>query len=414
MQLRSRFFGPNGKLRRRAFLTAALIYTASRAFAQDLDPVATARMHFGRLALSPTIGLTNVGVDANVFNDPKDASPKRDFTLTLEPKVDVWMHFGRSLLSGTVTEDLVYYKTYSTERSVNGFYRAGALVPLNRLTLNGNVTYLDTRDRPGFEIDARSQRYELGYNAAVELRAFPKTFIGVKAARVDVDFAKDAIFLGTSLRDELTRRQTTTAASVRYALTPLTNVTLDVGRQQDRFPYAPLRDSDSTQVQVDFKFDPFAILKGTAAVGYRDLQPLGTGVPGYKGSTAAVDLSYLAFGATKLSVQALRDVQYSFDIDQPYYVLTGTTASLSQHVYGQMFAVARLGVQRLDYRDRTGAVIDVSNRRDYVHTYGGGLGYRLGRDVRLEVNIDRVRRTTAVHGHDYDDLRFGTALTYGQ
>ena len=206
---------------------------------------------------------------------------------------------------------------------MNGSYRAGALVPLNRLTLDGNVTYLHTRDRPGFEIDARSQRYELGYNGAVELRAFPKTFIGAKAARVDVDFAKDAVFLGASLHEELTRTETSAAASFRYALTPLTTVTLDVGRKQDRFPYSPLRDSDSTQVQVDFKFDPFAILKGRAVIGYRDLQPRSAGVPGYKGSTADVDLSYLAFGATKLSVQAQRDVQYSFDIDQPYYVLTG-------------------------------------------------------------------------------------------
>ena len=414
MQLRSRFFRPNGKLRRRAFLTAALIYTASRAFAQDLDPVATARMHFGRLALTPTIGLTNVGVDANVFNDPKDASPKRDFTLTLEPKVDLWMHFGRSLVSGTVTNDLVYYKTYSTERSVNGFYRAGALVPLNRLTLNGNVTYLDTRDRPGFEIDARSERHELGYNGALEMRAFPKTFIAVKAARVDVDFAEDAVYLGTSLHTALTRTETSAAASVRYALTPLTNVTLGVGREQNRFPYAPLRDSDSTRVQVDFKLDPFAILKGSATIGYRDLQPHVAGVPGYQGSTAAVDLSYVAFGATKLSVQTLRDVEDSFDIDQPFYVLTGTTASLSQRVYGKMFAVGRLGVQRLDYRDRAGAAVEVSNRRDNVRSYGVGLGYRLSKDIRFTLNFDRTRRISAVPGHEYDNVRFGAAVTYGQ
>ena len=95
-------------------------------------------------------------------------------------------------------------------------------------------------------------------------------------------------------------------------------------------------------------------------------------------------------------MQALRDIEHSFDIDQPYYVLTRIAASLSQHVYSQMFAVGRFGVQRLGYRDRAGAVIDVSNRTDYIHTYGGGLGYRLGRDVRLGLNIDRERRTTAV------------------
>ena len=401
-------------MRRNAFLTAALICSASWAFAQSADPAATAKIHVGPLALTPAIALTNIGVDTNVFNEHSDASPKKDFTMTVALKADLWMHVGRSLVSGTVTEDLVYYKTYSAERSVNGSYRAGALFPLNRLTLQGNVTYLNTRDRPGYEIDARSPRSELGYNGAVELRAFPKTFIAVKAARVNVDFASDARYLGTSLRAELTRTGTSAAASFRYALTPLTSVTLSVGREQDRFVYSPLRDVDSTGVQVDFAFDRFAILKGTASIGYRDLQPQSAGVPGYKGSTAAVDLWYLPSGATKLSVQALRNVEHSFDIDRPYYLLTSLGASLSQQVYRQMFAVGRFGVHRLDYRDRAGAAIDVSNLTDFVHTYGGGLGYRLGTDVRLGLNIDWERRTTAVQGRDYDGLRYGMALTYGQ
>jgi hypothetical protein len=396
------------------FLTAALICSASRAFAQNPDPVETAKMHLGPLALTPTIGLTNLGIDANVFNDPKDASPKRDFTLTLEPRVDLWMHAGPALVSGTVTQDFVYYKTYATERSVNGTYRLGALVRKNRLSLNGNVTHVDTRDRPGFEIDARSQRYELGYDGAVELQAAPRSVVGVKATRVNIDFAKDAVFLGSSLRDELTRTETSTAASFRYSLTPMTTVTLDVGLEQDRFSYSPLRDSDSTRVKVNFDFDPFAILKGRAAIGYRHLQPRTDAVPRYKGSTADVDLEYLPFGATKVGLKVIRDIQYSFDIERPYYVLTGTTVSVSQHVHGQIFVVGTVGVQRLAYRDLAGAVIAVSNRKDYVHTYGGGLGYRLGASVRLNVNIDRVRRTTAIPGRDYDDVRFGTAITYGQ
>ena len=401
-------------MRRTLFVIAALVCVASPAFAQHVDPAATARMHFGPLALTPGIALTNAGVDTNVFNDPDDASPKRDLTATVQPKVDLWIHLGRALASGTVIEDLVYYRTYSTERAVNGSYRASVLAPLNRLTLNGTVSYLSSRDRPGFEIDKRSQRYEFGYNGSLELQAFPKTFIGAKASRVNTDFSRDAFFLGTSLHDELNRRATSGAASFRYALTPLTDVTLEAGRAQDRFPYSPLRDSDSTQVQAGFKFGPFAILEGSAVVGYRNFQPRIDSVPGYKGSTAAVNLTYVAFAEMKLSVETLRDIRYSFDIDQPYYVQTGTTASLSQHLYGQVDAVGRISLQRLAYRDRAGAVVEVSNRTDRVHTYGGGLGYRLGKDVRLGVNIDRVYRTSGVRGHEYRSLKFGTALTYGQ
>ena len=403
-----------GFFQRSVFLTAALVCTASPAFAQDSDPTATARMHFGPLALTPTIGLTNLGVDTNVFNDSEDASPKQDFTLTVEPKVDLWMHFGRSLLSGTVTPEFVYYQTYSTERSVNGFYRAGALVPLNRLTLDGDVTYLNTRDPPGYEIDARTRRYELGYNGAVELRAFPKTFIGVKAARVDVDFAKDAVFLGTSLHAELTRTGTSAAVSLRYAAHapdrrharrrpgtgPLSvfaaaRYRFDAGA--GRLQVRPVRDSE--RPRRDRVSRPAAAQRRRAAIQGPD----GRRRPVV--SRAQRDQAERAGPARRRVFVRHRSTVLRADRNPRLAVAAR---------YGQIFAVGRFGVQRLAYRDRAGAVIEVSNRTDYVHTYGGGLGYRLGNDVRLGLNIDRERRTTAVQGREFDGLRYGMAVTYGQ
>ena len=387
---------------------------APPAFAQTTqDPWSQARVHIGPLALTPAISLTNLGIDTNVFNEPADALPKRDFTMTVQPKTDVWLHVGRSLVSGNVTEDLVYYNTYVSERSVNGSYKAGLLVPLTRLILNGAVSYVRTRERPGFEIDARSQRNERGYEGSVELRMFSKTFIGVKGRRQQVEFDKDAVFLNNSLQFELNRTVTSQGLIVRHQLTPLTGLVFEVAKQQDRFEFSHLRDSDSTQITGGVRFDPFALLKGSATFGYRDFEPVQPGLPSYKGSTAAVDLSYVALGSTKLSVQASRDVQYSYDINQPYYVQTGFLASLAQQIFGPVDVVGRIGAQRLDYRDRAGAALVAANRTDYVHTYGGGVGYHLGRDLRIGFNIDNAHRTSAVTNRTYDGLRYGAAVTYG-
>src|SRR5204862_2869013 len=101
--------------------------------------------------------------------------------------------------------------------------------------------------------------------------------------------------------------------------------------------------SDSTQISGGVKFDPFALLKGRPTFGYRHFEPVQAGVPSYKGSMAAVDLSYVALGSTKVTLQAARDVQYSYDINQPYYVQTGFLASLAQQIFGPVDVVGRIG-----------------------------------------------------------------------
>jgi hypothetical protein len=166
-------------------------------------------------------------------------------------------------------------------------------------------------------------------------------------------------------------------------------------------------------ITAGIKFDPFALLKGSARFGYRNFQPLVAGLPNYRGSTAAVDLTYVALGSTKVTVTGTRDINYSYDINQPYYLQTGAELSLAQQIFGPVDVVGRVGIQRLDYRDRAGAVIAVSDRTDYVHSYGGGIGYHLGRDIRIGFNVDQAHRTSAVSDRQYDDLRYGAAVTYG-
>jgi hypothetical protein len=193
----------------------------------------------------------------------------------------------------------------------------------------------------------------------------------------------------------------------------LTSLGFEVSREQDRFEFSPLRDSNSTEIAAGVAFDPFALIKGGARIGYRDFQPLFSSLPGYTGSTAAVDLSYIALGSTKLGMTALREVQYSYDINQPYYLLTGVTGSVGQQIFGPVDVVGRIGMQRMAYQDRVGAAVAVSDRTDHVRTYGGGIGYHLGRDIRIGFNIDHGNRTSGVAQRQYSGLTYGTSVTYG-
>jgi hypothetical protein len=391
------------------------LFAASHAQAQSTtEPDTTkVRVRVGPVALNPTIELTSLGVDTNVFYQP-DGEQKRDFAFTLTPKTDAWMKVGPTWITGSVREDIVWYQKYSSERSGNNFYSIGWVVPLNRLGFGFEGRRLSARDRPGFEIEARSQRSELEGRGSIEYRAFAKTFLGLRGGRQRVDFDEDAVFLGTNLQFELNRTMTTGAFTIKHQLTPLTSIALDVGRQQDRFGFSPLRDSDSTTAGLQVSFDPFALIKGNARFGYRDFRPADPSLPGFRGTTAAVDLSYVLQGSTRLTLQVNRDIQYSFDVAQPYYVQTGAVGSLAQQIYGPIDAVVRAGGYGLAYRDRaTGAAVAVSNRDDSVRMYGGGIGYHLGRELRIGVNVDRQRRSSDAARRSYNGLRIGTSVTYG-
>lgn len=395
-----------------AFIAALFACVPARA-QQTTPPDATkARVLLGPVALNPVVELTNLGVDTNVFNEPSDEA-KKDFTFTLTPRTDVVTKIGRTWLTASLRDDVVWYQTYSSERSNNARISFGLIVPLNRFAFGVDGNYLHARERPGFEIDARAKRSEWMGRAAAEYRALAKTFIVVRGSRQKVDFDQTETFLGSNLQAELDRTATSASVGVKYQVTPLTAFAVDYARDEDRFDFSSLRDSTSNRISVGVAFDPFALIKGSARFGYRDFEPADPALPGFKGTTAAVDLSYVLQGSTRLAFQFGRDIQYSYDVNQPYYLQTGFTGSIAQQIYGPVDAVFRAGTQHLAYRDRSGGVVAIPNREDDVASWGAGVGYHIGNDLRIGVNIDKSRRTSDLERRRYDGLRFGTSVTYG-
>jgi hypothetical protein len=393
-------------------LALVLLLFAARALAQTdggPDP-AKVRVRLGPVLATPSIAVTNLGVDSNVFNDEND--PKKDFTFTVSPRTDLWLRAGRTWLRGTLAEDLVWYQEYSAERSGNSSYAANWLVPLNRLTMSVGGTHLNTKQRPDFEIDERARRVETTYNGAASFRFLANTSLGVTAERAHISFAEDVVFRGVDLRDELTRTETTTAVNASHRLTPLTTISLELARENVQFDFTPGRNTNSNLVVAKVAFDPVAAIKGNASVGYRDYRPVAGDVPGYTGTVAAVDLSYMAFVATKITGKISRDVQFSYDPAQPYFLQNGYSLEVLQQLFGAVDIAVRAGTATVAYRDRTGTSVSAT-RPDRTRMYGAGVGYHLGRDTRIGVNVDQQGRTSPTSGHSYEGFRIWTAVSYG-
>lgn len=392
-------------------LFLALAFLPAIVVGQDRpDPAATARLHFGPLAATPTIGLSNLGVDTNVFNQVAD--PKRDFTATVSPQVQFWIRLGKGRLSGNTRLDYVYFNHYATERAMNTHNEVRVEFPLNRLIPYVTESFVGARERPGYEIDTRSRRKENTLTLGTDVRVRTKTSIGFAAWRFNVSFNASDSFAGSYLSEVLNRTADGFRVSVRHKLTPLTTLVLDGEAQRDRFasPSVRNRNANSVRVMPGISLDRFALISGSARVGYRKYDTLGPGAPGFRGLVAATDLGYTLLGVTRFSIHTERDLAYSFDVSSPYYVQTGVTGTVTQRVSSQWDVQGTAGHFRLDYRHIGGVV---AGRQDNLFTVGAGAGYRLGPTTRVGVNVDNYRRRSDRNAREYDGLRVGMSVTYG-
>jgi hypothetical protein len=383
---------------------------ASTTFGQtsSFDPPAELRFRMGPLRWKPTATVEQVGIDTNVFNTVDN--PKRDFTATMSPQVQFWMRVGKGRLLGTTSLGYVHYQTFSSQRALSTRNQIRAELPLNRLTPYVVESYTNAKERPGYEIDSRARRTENTVTLGADLRVGAKSSVGFSAWRTDVRFDADEVFLGTFLSDVLNRTGDGLRLTLRRRLTPLTTAVIDAEAQRDRFDFTPDRDADSVRVVGGFDFSPMTLITGSGRVGFRKFDPVGFGGRGYRGIVAAADLGY-TFQRTRIGLRVDRDITYSFDFANPYYLQTGVGVTATQKITPRWDVQFTASHQQLAYRALASNLS--TGRTDRVRIVGGGVGYSPGPGTRLGFSVDTFSRRSDNQSRAYEGVRIGTGVTYG-
>ena len=108
-----------------------------------------------------------------------------------------------------------------------------------------------------------------------------------------------------------------------------------------------------------------------------------------------------------------RDLTYSFEPAEPYYALTDSTLTVTQRITYVWDVVGRAGRQSLAYR-RFGSSGQPGKRVDHGALLGAGVGYRVGKTVRVGVDANYYRRDSSSQIlRDYEGLRVGASVSYG-
>jgi len=395
-----------------ALACACLAAGVGPAAAQEVeDPYETARFRLGPIRFTPAIQITSVGHDSNVFNEADD--PKSDTTAAFGPVVQLWVRPLGTRLTAKVGGQYLYFKEFDNQRAWNTANEGRWEVPLARFTPFIAGSYVNSRERQGYEIDSRARRRDDTITAGTRLRLSGKTTFVVSLRRFNAKYDEQESFLGTDLAQALNRREQTTQVQFRYALTPLTTFVLETDVQRDRFNRTQVRDTDSVKVMPGFELNPMALISGRVFVGYRDFKPLTDTLPRYRGMVASVDATYVR-DSTRFEARVHRDLAYSYEPTRPYYALLDFGLTVTQRITTAWELVGRGSRQQLAYRqfgslDGAGAA-----QRDRGYLYGGGIGYLLGETFRLGFDANYyTRRSDFELRRDYEGLRLFGSISYG-
>jgi hypothetical protein len=366
-------------------------------------------LQIGPVLVSPRLEIRDVGVDDNVFNDSEN--PQSDFTATIAPSVNANARLGWTRLTVGSFVHFIHFQDFADERSVNRGAEARFEVgeSIIRPYVLGSIA--DTRERLNPEIDARAGRRQTMYGGGVVLALTSRSGLVVHARKSAQDFDEGESFRGVELSRTMNQETGTLDGGLRVALTSLTMWETTVGVQHDRFDGDPRRDADSRRVMTALEFSPSALISGRAAIGYRAFSPIDPSLPEFSGVIALVGAAY-TLESTKLEGTFERDVRYSFEEAQPYYLATNGRFTATQRIAGPIDIQGTVGRYAMSYRAYDGGELEA--RRDIFTLYGGGVGYRLGESTRLGLNIEwSRRRSDELVDRHYDRRRIFGSLTYG-
>lgn len=368
-------------------------------------------IRLGLLGLNPTLAITNLGIDDNIFNDATD--PKRDFTMTVTPRLQARLRSGKVLLSGSVATGLVYYQKYEDERSIDYAVDGRVDVDLGWFQPYALASFLETQERLNVELDARAPRTQTTLAAGTKVLLSTKTGLVFDYRQDGLDFAEGTTFDGVPLSQSLNSTTKTLEGGLELYLTPLTTFSVVASRQTDRFDQSPEKDADTFRILPSIRMEAPAIIRGSLAVGYRRFSPIDPETPDYSGLVVKGSLTHTFAERTKVDLLLSRDVQYSFEETAPYYVTTGFRVVVTQQL-GEPFDVrAIVGRDRLEYREEATSTVPNDTRIDRASVLGAGVGYRFHPNLRTGLDVEFAKRTSDAPDRRYDRTRVFASMTYG-
>lgn len=361
-------------------------------------------MRFGSVSLVPAFRLLEFGIDTNVFNQA--GRQDSDFTTTLQPRLEVRMKRPTLDLSATGRVAFVYYRKYSSERSVNpSFAFEGEHRPSTHLKFRGGASVGYDRERNSLEIDTRARRKSEGVELGIGLSG-RKLMLDLTTSARRLEYNAEAQFAGVRLAPELDRATRTAILQAGYRATPFTTLTMAVEAVADRFADSRTRNLDRYRALIGVQFKSRAILSGGGAVGYQVARPF-TGGPDISGPSGQGGVTYTWRDHLSVSAGAERNIDFSFRADSPFYVYEIYDLALRQSLVRRLDVGVGLSRGSIAYQGERQRGLATELR-----SASASVGVRVSRESRISAYVTQWERRSG--DFPYRTVRTGIQATLWQ
>ena len=372
---------------------------APPASAQADDPPTGPGWRVGTLSLTPTVIVTS-GYDSNVNREAPRIAARESYAL---PQLELTWRTPRWLGVASTTHELT---RLSGEEKGGVNWRGFGSLTFRGPHYKPYITYdrPRTNARPtGFEVGKRSVHLDDTLTAGVDVKATPRTTIGLKAQIDKTRWDADAAYAGSSLRETLNRDAKSASGSISYRLTPLTSLTGSADVSQFRFVNSPARDATSQAASAGVEFKSPAMIDGSASVGVYRFRQVQRAVTDFTGFAASSSLGYARPSGAYTRVEVSRNLTFSYDPNRAYFVLLGVNLSFSRPIGSKWHMVAFAGHHNIDYPATLGGVRPRGNR---LEDGGVAAAYQLGPWTRIGASLDNFIQTGQVGYSGFRSVAF--------
>jgi len=379
------------------------------------------RFQVGPFRIFPSLMLTNIGYDSNVYRQHEALEPVGDYTFTTALPIATHLLLREKwILSFTVTPEYIFYAQETRERSFNYSYSPSFKWQIfDRFVLSGSYFYGRSRRRATSEFDDRiNERRRLAIGQFF-YETGRRTSIGFTGRKLELRY-DDADQPGSdvSYSEQLDRDESTAQGELYYQIWTDSQFFVNAGFTDVAFahPETKWKDSYVYYIYPGIHFPLLGRLRGTLSVGYKIVDPYRAKKQGFEGFVGNTRLEY-TWKRLVLRGSYARDLEFSYWTDNVFYI---------EDRYGLGVSFYMNQYLRLDYdfsyRDafypepQTIRLPDETyveiNRSDQYTFHRAAILIRVFRRTAIGLQATYWERVSNIRREDRNQIIFGAFLTY--
>ncbi len=422
------------KLRAATLMAGVLLASAAPAGASDpLEPPDLSRyVRWGFLRVRPTIHLTNLGYDDNIFYRTGNQAKEGDYTATVSPKVEGVVLFGsRAFFTFDEQLDYVAFLRHGGESYFNQRGSGRVTFPFRSMGVFVEGAYNRFKDRPTSELDVRPARRELRGGGGLIFRLGSRTDLEIGRTHSrwnyrDPDYSAclrpnppgcDLVVTIGQLLDRVERGERLKA---RYRFAGESRLLLETALLDVRFDDPEVgrspdigRDSEQRRWLAGLEVGTKSRLSGAVKAGRARFDVNTPGRPDFSGWVGEGQLAYRMGTGTTVRAGGKRDLGYAVWEANQYYQHTTWEARVIHYFNRLLGAEAGGSAGRLTF---PGAA--TTARKDRIGLTDLGVRFRFrerpdGRRIEYRFTVTRFRRDSTRPELDQSRTLLGFGAIFG-